>query len=285
MRKRRLAICKQWQIELLPRSALEPLTSAIPTLLLSGDFDPITPPQYAATLLPALSNGTHVIFPTGSHGQAITSPCANDLIQSFLDDPMAKLDTSCVTEAVPSFAIEADLITIPALRQSLASHGIGGLTFTLLKAVPGFMGVLFLLTSLLFYPIGAVIAMFRQRPSTVESVGVSRTLSRLAPWVAAAAGVVLGAFFVGLVAAIGATMVTNQYMIALGAIPAEWRWLFRLPPVGAALVGLMVVTVFALLFGRHRSVVGRMYYTLLTMAGVIAVLNLMVLRVMGLWRA
>lgn len=69
-----------------------------------------------------------------------------------------------------------------------------------------------------------------------------------------------------------------------GAIPAQWRWLFRLPPVGAALVGLMVVIVFALLFGRHRSV-GRMYYTLLTMAGVIAVLNLMVFGVMGLWRA
>ena len=49
-------ICRDWGIELLPRADLQPVTSAIPTLLLSGDYDPITPPDYAASILPHLAN-------------------------------------------------------------------------------------------------------------------------------------------------------------------------------------------------------------------------------------
>lgn len=279
-----LAICKEWQIALLPRTALEPLTSAVPTLLLSGDFDPITPPQYAASLVPALSNAKHVIFPTGSHGQAITSACSNEIIQRFLDDPMAALDTSCVTTLVPGFLTEQDLITVPALRRSLASYGLAGLIVTLLKAAPGFAGVLVLLTSLLFYPIGGMIGWFRHRPPAAESAGLARTLSRVAPWVAAAAAVVLGVFFAGLLVAIAATIATNQNLIALGAIPSQWRWLFTLPPAAAILVAIMCLAVPALWFGRHRSVIGRLYYTLLAICGAIAVVNLVSFGVMGLWR-
>ncbi len=79
--------CQRWHIELLPRSDIEPVHSTIPTLLLSGAFDPITPPEYAASMLPYLPNVQHVVFPYGSHGQAVSNPCANRIIQRFVDTP------------------------------------------------------------------------------------------------------------------------------------------------------------------------------------------------------
>lgn len=94
--------------------------------------------------------------------------------------------------------------------------------------------------------------------------------------------VVLLVFFVGLGLAGSGTLQANQTLFLLGAIDASWRWLFLLPPLSALLVLLMVVTTVALWAGRHRSVVMRLYYTLLTLAGVAAVASLFLLGVMGL---
>ena len=83
---------------------------------------------------------------------------------------------------------------------------------------------------------------------------------------------------------ITSTIATNQNMIGLGAIPARWRWLFTLAPLGALLVALMIVVMVQLWSGGYRSRVGRAYFTLLTLAAVAGVLNLVQLGVMGLWR-
>ncbi|HEX2454727.1 MAG TPA: alpha/beta hydrolase [Vicinamibacterales bacterium] len=272
--------CRQWKIELLPRELLEPVASTIPTLLLSGDFDPITPPHYAETLLATLPNAKHVIFPNGSHGQAITNDCSNGIIQRFLDDPNAALDTSCIQTVVPKFATEDDLITLPVLRQALAAHGIGGLIGVGVQAVPGLLGVMFLATSLAVYPLAGIISRFR-RPRFAEPY---RRSARIAPWLAVLTAVVLGVFFIGLATAVVSSINENQHMVGLGAVPARWRWLFTLPPVAAVLVVLMVLVTSALWGGRRRSFLGRVYFTVLTIAGLGAVANLIKLGVTGLWR-
>ena len=272
-------VCRQWKVELLPREALEPVISSIPTLLLSGDFDPITPPHYAESLLKTLPNARHAVFPTGSHGQAVQNECANRIIRRFLDEPDGMLDLSCIGTAVPRFATERDLITVPALRKALAAHGIGGFLIVGLQAAPGLLGVMFLATSIVVYPIGRLIHWLRG-----SSLRNDNRSARVAPWLAVLAALVLGLFFVGLAAAITSTIATNQNMIGLGAIPARWRWLFTLAPLGALLVALMIVVMVQLWSGGYRSRLGRAYLTLLTLAAVAGVLNLVQLGVMGLWR-
>ncbi|WP_448955011.1 alpha/beta fold hydrolase [Labrys neptuniae] len=64
-----LDICRGWEIKQLSKESLQPTNSAVPVLLMSGDFDPITPPQYAEKLLPHLSRAQHVVFKAGTHGQ------------------------------------------------------------------------------------------------------------------------------------------------------------------------------------------------------------------------
>ena len=62
---------------------------------LSGDFDPITPPNFATQIAAGLSRAQHVTFPRGAHGQAFDSSCANGIIESFLNNPTGALNSSC----------------------------------------------------------------------------------------------------------------------------------------------------------------------------------------------
>ncbi|MCB0086422.1 MAG: alpha/beta fold hydrolase [Caldilineaceae bacterium] len=270
-----LAICRSWGIELLPRTDLDPVVSDIPTLLFSGDYDPITPPQYAEKLLPTLANVQHVIFPSGEHGQAVTSPCSNSIISSFLDNPTGELDASCAATPPAGFLTPADVIALPHLRQALAARGFAGLLLFAGEIAPGLLVGLFLLSVIPIYGIGWLIGRLMHH-HRAEAPGWTNSWSRVAPWLALAAALVLLAFIGLLVFTVGATLMANQNLLLLGAIPSSWRWIFILPLLFALLSVLMVVTTVALWWGNHRSLIGRLYYTLLTLASLAAV--------WGLWR-
>ena len=122
-----IEMCKDWNIELLPRDVLEPVKSDVPTLLLSGDFDPITPPAFAAQVAAGLSRATLVTFPRGAHGQAFESPCANEIIENFLNNPMAALNLNCAAIAPSNFVVPSDLIVLPQLRAAIAGGTQKGL--------------------------------------------------------------------------------------------------------------------------------------------------------------
>jgi hypothetical protein len=86
------------------------VTSDVPVLLLSGTYDPVTPPRFAAEVAPHLSRGLHVVVPFGHHGTWGLShdECVHDLIATFIDrGTTAGLDTACVsTMQPPPFVID-----------------------------------------------------------------------------------------------------------------------------------------------------------------------------------
>jgi pimeloyl-ACP methyl ester carboxylesterase len=81
---RNLAACDGWPRPPLPADFYEPLTSAVPTLILSGGLDPVTPPANGEIVSKSLSNSRHVIAAGYGH---IVSPhaCAPRLIEKFID--------------------------------------------------------------------------------------------------------------------------------------------------------------------------------------------------------
>lgn len=85
----------------------EVVKSDIPTLMFSGELDPVTPPQYAQKVLPGLSSAQFVSFPAGAHGEVTMMPgaCADGLVRAFLDDPSGKLDATCAS-VIPPFALQ-----------------------------------------------------------------------------------------------------------------------------------------------------------------------------------
>jgi pimeloyl-ACP methyl ester carboxylesterase len=73
----------------------EPLTASIPTLLLSGEADPITPPGYADTVAASLPNSLHLIAPGYGHG-TLFAGCTPRIFTSFVSSgTLDKLDISC----------------------------------------------------------------------------------------------------------------------------------------------------------------------------------------------
>jgi pimeloyl-ACP methyl ester carboxylesterase len=280
-----VATCRQLQIRLLPRADLEPIRSDLPTLLLSGAYDPITPPEYAATLLPDLPNAQHVIFPYGAHGQAVTSPCANRIVAGFIDSPLAPVDAACAAAQQARFLTEQDLITFPPMRRALAASGLSGLFGVALSAAPGLGSALLLGTALPFYVVGWLVGLLRRPRPDTRRPDWTLGWSRGAPWFAIAAGVILNVFLIGLGLAFVTTLVTTQALLGLGAIPATWRGLFWLPPLLVAAVALMCVATVAVWKGRRRSLAGRLYYTILTLGGLVGVGTLFSLGVMNLWHA
>ena len=165
------------------------------------------------------------------------------------------------------------MIFLAVAQKAMATTGISGLLVLGLLGIPAILCALFLLTAVPVYPIAALIGRGRE-PRGSPGSGVSRSLSRLAPWLAIAAGLLVLAFVGGLALAVGATLVANENLIAMGAIPRSWNWIFSLPVLVGVVAAVMVAATIALWRTGQRSVAGRVYFTALTAAAVAASLNL-----------
>ncbi|AXI83803.1 alpha/beta hydrolase [Xylella taiwanensis] len=90
------APCKVWPTGIRPADFMMPFVSDLPTLLLSGERDPVTPPNYAEKLLKGLRYGRHIVAPGQGHG-TIRLGCVSKLIGQFIDRAdAASLDAGCV---------------------------------------------------------------------------------------------------------------------------------------------------------------------------------------------
>lgn len=90
------AICALWQVEAADPLETELVSSDIPTLLLSGDYDPVTPPSFAQETAVYLAQAHTFEFEGQSHGIVASNKCGLELVVVFLDQPDAPPDGSCL---------------------------------------------------------------------------------------------------------------------------------------------------------------------------------------------
>jgi pimeloyl-ACP methyl ester carboxylesterase len=95
-------ICKLWPRGPVDADLHRPLHSAVPTLLLSGEADPVTPPADAERAARELTHARHLIVGGEGHGQVVTG-CVPKLMADFLDtaEP-GTLDASCLARHRPA---------------------------------------------------------------------------------------------------------------------------------------------------------------------------------------
>jgi len=95
-------ICAVWPRGPADADLHDALNSDIPTLLLSGEADPVTPPGDAARAASGLRHRRLVVLTGEGHGQLATG-CVPKLMAEFLDraDPDA-LDTTCLDRHRPA---------------------------------------------------------------------------------------------------------------------------------------------------------------------------------------
>jgi pimeloyl-ACP methyl ester carboxylesterase len=256
--------CARWQVEPLPPSVDDPVVSDIPTLLLSGRFDPVTPPAFAAVAAVGLSNATNLVDPTAAHGVAFQNDCINGIILDFLADPSAPPDSSCLAAAEPLDFVPPDAVTLPLLAD------VNQLRPRVLVAF-GVAAVLLLvvLSPFLLWPIVYLVRVFGDKPEA--RAAADRRVRWLGRGLLLAFGALALVFSVGLLGFVVAAVSDLTLATAL-ALPGAAAPLLWLPII---LLALAVAAVVALVIMWRRpgsgSLPGKVYHTIVAVCAVVLV--------------
>ncbi len=97
--------CLMWRMPTPPPLENEPVVSAVPALLLSGQFDPITPAEWGASAARYLSNSYHYVFPGLGHSVIDVHPCPTQIARDFLNTPAVEPNTACIADMRVSFFV------------------------------------------------------------------------------------------------------------------------------------------------------------------------------------
>ncbi|MBK8900440.1 MAG: alpha/beta fold hydrolase [Anaerolineaceae bacterium] len=124
------AVCELWQAGQADPIENEPVTSDIPTLILAGEYDPITPPNWGENVGERFNNSYYFEFPGTGHGASVSGDCPLAITQDFLEDPTTAPDAACIAEmGTPDFVTSGDAAAegdIELVEYTSETFGISG---------------------------------------------------------------------------------------------------------------------------------------------------------------
>jgi len=91
--------CALWPRANIPAGYSEPVRGSAPVLMLTGEWDPVTPPANAETAARYLPNSLNVVVPHGAHGLRGLEgiECLDNLMLQFIESGSTKnLNTDCM---------------------------------------------------------------------------------------------------------------------------------------------------------------------------------------------
>ncbi len=91
------ANCQLWHVQPVPPAQWQPVSSAIPTLILAGEYDPATPPAYGMLAARTLSKSYFFLFPGTGHGVIGRNSCATSMFLAFLALADRAPDSTCLS--------------------------------------------------------------------------------------------------------------------------------------------------------------------------------------------
>jgi pimeloyl-ACP methyl ester carboxylesterase len=92
-----LQVCEQWPVDRL-EPIRRPLVSDIPTLLMAGEFDVITPPPFLGLVAANLSRSYVFTYPGQGHGGI--DLCRLSMTLEFFAGPSRAPDSRCIASTV-----------------------------------------------------------------------------------------------------------------------------------------------------------------------------------------
>lgn len=108
--RQQVAACRGWPTFPLPADYHRPVPLDIPTVLVSGELDPVTPSHGGEAAAAALRNSLHVVIPHAAHnyGGLQGAECVDALLVRFIRQAsVAGLDPSCVRQVRrPPFVLD-----------------------------------------------------------------------------------------------------------------------------------------------------------------------------------
>lgn len=213
------AVCQSWGHDSLKIADREKINGNFPTLILSGEFDPVIPPENAQILKNLLPNTTVVLCANQGHVPGFTK-CGTALINAFLDGE--KADGSCYEKDPVRLAANIKISSGIARMANVINHPG-------LPLAPLIIGLLILLF--------AFVHIMIKRPKP------------LLHWIIAITILLTFITFSGLIYGINATASSNFYILALG-LPGQYVILFIFPYIISVLT---LIIIFFLYRQRNRK--------------------------------
>lgn len=109
------SVCEFWDSGTAEAIENENFASAVETMIISGAFDPITPPSYANTLASLLTNDTLITVQSSSHGPSFTSTCLHSAVENFLNPELGDVGL-CDTDSSIEFQTTDPYLTTRSLQ-------------------------------------------------------------------------------------------------------------------------------------------------------------------------
>lgn len=132
-------VCEGWRGD-TPINPVEqvPVFSAIPTLVMTGEYDPITPPYWGVLAATTLPNSYYFEIPGVGHGATVADDCPLDIMRQFLDSPGVPPNGRCITDMEPlEFVVFDTSINLVAFTDE--ARGVSGVRpENWLELTPGF---------------------------------------------------------------------------------------------------------------------------------------------------
>ena len=92
--------CAEWPRGSVPATWRSTVEADTPILLISGERDPVTPPEIAQRVAAGLPHSRLIVIPSGGHIQA--HPCIGRVVAEFLAAGNADgLDITCIASIAP----------------------------------------------------------------------------------------------------------------------------------------------------------------------------------------
>jgi pimeloyl-ACP methyl ester carboxylesterase len=102
------AICAMWGAGEADAVESEAVASELPTLILAGEYDPVTPARWAQIAQATLPNSFYVEMPRGGHGVSFVDECGARIVRAFLNRPEQRPNTSCLEDEYYPFVYDED---------------------------------------------------------------------------------------------------------------------------------------------------------------------------------
>lgn len=94
-------ICELWKVDPADPVENEAVVSEVPTLVLAGQFDPVSPPEWGRMAAETLKTSYFYEIPGEGQGVMAANECGLSIGLSFLDDPTRAPDSSCLADLPP----------------------------------------------------------------------------------------------------------------------------------------------------------------------------------------
>lgn len=121
------ALCAGWNSGKTDPAESQPVHSDLPTLVMAGEYDPVTPPAWAKHAAQTLTKSYYFEYPGMGHGTSIGNSCPTGMMIAFINNPDVAPDSSCIARmGEPRFLVPASTADIKLEPFTDGQMGISG---------------------------------------------------------------------------------------------------------------------------------------------------------------